>query len=654
MRRWLALLLLVMALALPGFSQPPGPGGTGDTIDDLPGVSNDDLEGGALGLEARSALESDNLIKLREKARQMLIQEPNSIAGHFYMAYSLHRSEGDLPRARYHLTLARQLFEKRYGKLPGPRQFAWLERILGELANINAEMDLYAEQIEVMDAYNAMYTHIMTGDPPIVVEYAWPLMKLGREKEARDKIKQSLDRGGLFSRTVALNTLGAIEMETGQSRKSYDVFKMLLKETGPSAGCTFLRNGGEAAYMVGDFAQAERYYLAATDYFEPEGFSNPWWDLANLYTAEARFPEAVQALQNMYRWAAQMESFLGQQDAAEHQQATAELTLQLGLSQLAMECAHRAVVRPDRQGGNSNQRDQWEAGNLLVYRSTVINRDQAIQEEMSWSHGTRWWDLFFQRQSLGFEIWSSGRRAVSIAAENDRVVKSLRVFSAGTIMMADWHRPDLVELYGPGVVAAGIDELRQGHFDDLDHQEPYLKVLEGEVYAQTGRPAQAVERLDEALKSLPEAEALVRSRAQARAAQLEQQAGHLDKALARYQQVLETAPAMLRLLQIPLPVRIEGAPSDVRSALLSSPRFQSNSDGLKLEISGMSGRLIGLDGSIIAQANGKDTDALVEGLHKAIFSPKINLSQSDINSLDGSNQTGTLQNTNLQEMFQVP
>ncbi len=637
MRKLLAALLLLLLVAAPVPAQ-------------------DDLDGGALGEEARTALETDNLIKLREVARKMLNDDPKSIAGHFFMAYSLHRSEGDLPRARYNLVLARKLFEDRYGKLPGPREAHMLESILTELINVSAEMDLYTEQIEAMDSFNAMYANIAPGsEPPIVVEYAWPLMKLGKEKEAREKIQRSLDSGGMFSRTVALNTLGAIEMETGQSRKSYEVFKQLLQETGTSGGCTFLRNGGEAAYMVGDFGQAERYYLQATEYFEPEGYSNPWWDLANLYTAEARFPEAVQALQSMYRWSAQMESFLAQQDYAEHQQATAELMLQLGFSQMAMECAHRAVIRPDRQGGNSNQRDQWEAGNLLVYRSTLTNRDQAIQEEMSWSHGARWWQLFMERQGLGWEIWTAGRRAVAIAAQNDRVVKSLRVFSAGTIMMADWHRPDLVELYGPGVVAAALDELRKGHFDDLDHQEPYLKVLEAEVNALTGNPSRAVELIDLALKDLPEAESLVRSRAQARAAQLEERSGKMDKAMARYQQVLETAPAMLRLLQIPLPVRIEGATSEVRNGLLSSPRFRSDEDGLRLEISGtgpMSARLLGPDGSVLAEANGKTSDELLEALHKAAFSPKISLNQTDINSLDGSNQQGSMKDPDtIQQMF---
>ena len=94
MRKLLAALLLLLLVAAPVPAQ-------------------DDLDGGALGEEARTALETDNLIKLREVARKMLNDDPKSIAGHFFMAYSLHRSEGDLPRARYNLVLARKLFEPR-------------------------------------------------------------------------------------------------------------------------------------------------------------------------------------------------------------------------------------------------------------------------------------------------------------------------------------------------------------------------------------------------------------------------------------------------------------------------------------------------------------------------------------------------------------
>ncbi|MEW6278597.1 MAG: tetratricopeptide repeat protein [Candidatus Eremiobacterota bacterium] len=638
----LTLALLVVCLAAPGLAQ--------ETL----------MDGGSALTEAMQAMQAGNLIKLREKAHEILKANPDSIPGNYFMGYSLHQAEGDLPRARYHLNKARRLFEKRFGATPNDYEpVFWLLRILAELESVNAEMDLYAEQVEVLDAINAVHRSVPGGEPPVVVEYAWPLMKLGREREARDKVRQVLDDPSAPDRMIALNTLGAIEMETGNTQRSYEVFQQLIQEGGGLfGGCTILRNAGEASLMVGRFPDAERYFLQATEYFEPRGFSNPWWDLANLYLAEARFPEAVEALKNCHMWTFRMEAYLAQQNLAENMQVTAEILLQLGFSREALSAARAAVLRPDRQGGNSNQRDQWEAGNLILYRAALLARDQAIQEEMSWSRGARWWELYLERQKLGFQAWTAGREATSIAVRNGRLQKSLRVYSAGTVMMADWHRPDLVALYGPGVTAAALRELRADKFDDMSHQEPYLRILDAEVLALTGKRAQAIARLDEALKTLNEGEALVRARALARAGSLERDT---RAAVSRYQRVLEVAPAMIRHLNLSLPIRVEGGGSgplkEAASRILSSPRFHADDDGFRLVLDGsspLSARLLAPDGTVLATSTGKDALDLVQAVHQDVLAPPLNLSQTDLNSLDGSNLSGTVKTTRLKELFQSP
>ena len=64
------------------------------------------------------------------------------------------------------------------------------------------------------------------------------------------------------------------------------------------------------------------------------------------------------------------------------------------------------------------------------------------------------------------------------------------------------------------------------------------------------------------------------------------------------------------------------------------------------------GVIVGPDGSVLSQAEtNQGPDKLIEEIHKATFSPRINLSQTDLDSLDGSNLTGTTQSTKVQEMF---
>lgn len=645
---------------------------------------------------ALRTLNQYKLVKLREQAKEVLKQNPESYAGHYLMGFSLHNSEGDLPRAKFHMQKSLDLFRKKHGKdfsLESP--WGWYERALMEMVQINAEMDLYEEQVKTLDDYLDVSKRLFnTEAPSILVGYAWPLMKLDREAEAREKLRQVAAYSDEGTRATYLNTLGAIEMEFGHPSASYDAFKTLIQEVksrGWRMTCTYLRNLGEAAAGIGRFDEAERLYSEATRYFDTFTYSNPWFDLTFLYLSQARFPEAVSALKKTHRWRFAIQPFLAQQTWAQDQHVTAELMLHLGETDKALEIAEMIVRRPDRQGGDSIRSDQKEAGTLMLYRALLKAEASRLQESLTWKSGLSWWQAVFYRRKLLNDARVAGIKVRSLASNNKRLSSSLRPYYApGTFIMTDWHRPDLVTVYGAGVASEALDEIYSNPPESFELEKPALEVIRAEVAWARGDEDEAIEILKKAIPDIGEARAVLRARAEARLASILFEEGRFEEAMVYGSRVMDTAPAMFRHLQVAIPVRIEtdNSPlaSTVAGALSDSPRFYSDERGYPIRIRTSGDKLIATlltpqqallsevsvstDKKIPApkaegegeSPEGEDLEEeildppyeLVALFHKKAFAPRLDLSQSEINSLDGSTLTDSRRNNEAREAIGLP
>lgn len=644
-RRALCVLCLLFTLSGPCFAQ-----------------SNPYLSGTPAEEAALRSLEEYKLVRLREEARAILKSNPKSYAGHYLLGFSLHNSEGDLPRSKFHLNKAHDLFVAKFTSSPSlEAPWGWYERILLELNQVNAEMDLYEEQVKVLDEYVKLGRLLAGQEPPnILAAYAWPLMKLERQAEARAKLEQVKSFDDEATRSTYYNTLGALEMEFGHPKASYTAFKTLVEEVrskGWSQTATYLRNLGEASAGVGRFDEAERLYSEATRYFDSFTYSNPWFDLTFLYLAQGRFSEAVDSLKKTHEWRFAVQPFLAQQTWAQDQHATAELLLQLGETEKALSIVHNIVRRPDRQGGDSIQLDQKEAGTLLLYRSLLMAEASRFKESLTWTHGWDWWQALVKRREYLAKARLAGVQIQAMVTKNDRITDSLRPYYAPrTIVVSDWHRPDLVEVYGAGVASEALQHLEDNPPESMEWEKPALDVNRAEVAWATGDSDKAIEILRDAIPKLGESRAVLRARAEARLAGILFDEGRFEEAMEVGTRVFDTAPSMFRHLEISVPVTVStdgsGEAQAVAGALVKSPRFRSDSRGypVKIEKSGdhLMATLSSPQGTLITEVSvpmkEKDreataADALVERFHQKAFAPRLDLSQKDINSLDGSTLT---------------
>lgn len=606
-------------------------------------------------------------VKAREAAEAILARRPDSFVALYVLGFVYEWGEANLPRARFFSSRARAVIEARWGvDVPTDGPWRWHARILRQLISISRQMDRDREALQLLELRDRYY------DPDLTVDYGWPLMKLGRFDEARDKLALALASTDVDDRLTALNTLGAMEDEAGNPEEAYRVFGQLVAEVRTHnlpMEVTYLRNLGETALELGRYDEAERYLLESVRFFDGETFSNPWEDLAILYMMEGRYPEALAAVREMHAWSHRNPPYLDQQSWADRQAVTAALLAEAGHGKEGLALARRVVDRPDRRGGTSVHREQSEAGQLLLYWSLARLQQQRLAERQSWAEPGEWLRLTGQRLALAPPAWAAGRRAAKLTVGRGRLAPSLRFFAAGGIDALPWLLPGLVELAGPGLVAEVCETLLRRTDATGIRERPFVLLLAGEAQVARGATADGERALEEARATLPRAEVMLHARIAALLGTVRQARGQRPAAIVAYQEALQRHPGVLRALDVALPVVIQSEGSEAaRTAaawLATSPRFDAGRWGFGLRVAASGSRLVATlstpDGSVLAEARvpvqadaAATARALCEELHRRAFALPLDLSQTDVNSLQGGTLSGESLRRQLSDILGKP
>ncbi|MBK7151744.1 MAG: hypothetical protein IPL19_25960 [Sandaracinaceae bacterium] len=595
--------------------------------------------------EAFLMVEQNQMIRARELGEALVADDPTSFIGHLVLAYAQHFAEANFPRALYHANLARQHFEARFGPEPQtPAPWIWHARIIQELANVHGDLGHHAERIALIERFNRSY------QPRMVAEVAWSLMKLGRYDEARAAARAGLAEDGPGQVMVALNALCAIEFEAGRDGASYDACGQALAHSRQTGSVTVvdLTNFAEAARTMFQLAEAERALLEATE-ASSSLYGNPWLDLAELYTRAGRFAEAGQALSEIAAWRGKRPPHARDADRNESRRGIAEFMLVTGMHEQALGLTDKAMVTPDRRAHNSRNPAQDRSLTALLDRRA---RRMAAESRVEGATAKPWYErLLAQGEAwvLEAQAFLSGRAVTRILTEDDDLlVGLLRFGTASSGVQPPWLTGDLVELFGPGVMHEAIVRADAG--DGRAAADPYYAALHAEVALAEG-DEEAVQRYAaRALAGLGTGEALLRARVMA----LQAQAG-LD---VNYDAVLGTDPGVFRRLEAAIPVRLrvqgDAVAEEVADAVRRSPRFHVTSDApltVSVDVRAAGGRVCLLGGaervfgcgeaSVTNDADSVQTLAqrLVDAFHTDVFAPRVDMSQAEINSLDGSSQS---------------
>jgi tetratricopeptide (TPR) repeat protein len=603
-------------------------------------------------------------VKARELAETILKANRDSFVAYFVIGAVYARVEGSLPKAYYDLSKARDLIEGRWGDtIPPDGPWLWHARVLEELIEVTAEMDRYEQELTLLALHDRLYT------PPLTASWGWPLMKLGRMSEARAKVAEALKSDKPSVITHALNTLGAIENEVDRPEASYEVYTRLVelvKKGRWDMHTVYLRNAGVAALTLLRFEEGERLLLESTKHFDYGTYSNPWRSLATLYILEGRIPEAVTAVREMQVWSFRNMPSLQQQSWADRHYVTAALLLECGYTEEAVGLLRRVLNRPDRRGGTSLHADQSEAGLLVFYWHALQVHRETLLEEASWSGLKDAAGLRLRALADRFGAWTSARRAASLIVGHGRLAASLRPLAPDSIDVMDWARMDLNVALGPGVVGEEIGRLLKRTDAVGKREAPYLKLSLGRSELMRGNAARAKRLLTEACEELPPAEVLQRAQAEALLGLACEETGDSAAAVPHYQLAMERAPGVFRALALTLPCTVgsaaDAASREAAKRLARSPRLNAGGRGFTVRIapSGalLQGSLLAPDGTVLCQVSaplGRDPDTAAKlfcrEFHRRAFAPKVDLAQTDITSLEGSNLTGDSVRDQVRDLF---
>ncbi|MEM1205530.1 MAG: tetratricopeptide repeat protein [Acidobacteriota bacterium] len=619
---------------------------TGD-LADLPSEKFDE---DLWAMAAFHALRRMQNIRARELTEQILDRDPESVAGHCLMGMVQHRAEGNLPRALFHLQRSRELIEARWGPTPSDgAPWRWHAMSLLESAMVNGEMGRHEDKVRLLLERDQLY------EPPLPADRGWPLMRLRRYDEAKAAVVEALAlEGDLDQKAQALTALCAIEAEQQSRQRGYEACKAAVDfdREHEFPGPTPFTNAAEASLGLLRMDEAEQLIQEATGLFVFGTVSNPWLDLMQLYLTQGRTSEALDAVREMLAWRNRQPAFMDEQNRAETEMASAVFLVIAGHAEEAARITQRAMERPDRTGFTSSESEQLEAASAVIDRLARRAAAERAAEEASWS---RWRDAPAVRlRELGHRLgaWASGRRAASMLADERILLATLRPYLAGSVELSEWLKPELVELLGAGLVRSALERARTR--EDLEGAEGYFLVYETEAAWLAGDDARTLELADLGLAALPGAEVQLRARLVVRGAEAALDLGRRGRALELFDQAMQMDPGIVRRLGAALPVKVETEggpwPRKVGRLLAASPRFQSV-DGsafvLSVEGSEAGGRacLTGPRGARFACGTvdpraGEDADGLArrlaKELHEEAFAPRLDLTQSDISSLDGS------------------
>ncbi|HMI90896.1 MAG TPA: hypothetical protein VK509_06005, partial [Polyangiales bacterium] len=602
--------------------------------------------------EAWADVQGERYIRGRELAQKILKRDSSSYVAHLVLAHAYHYAEANLPKAQYHLDTAWALFTRRFGDPPQPDQpWRWHAELLRELIDVHGDLEHHERKLAYIARYNELY------DPDMIAERAWPLMKLGQHKEARLAAQLGLAEERSMQHVIALNALCAIEFEAGNDGASYDACKRAIDEGPLGRGVVSavdLTNFAEASRSLFKLDEAERVILQATTAL-PSWYGNPWLELGELYVRQGRIAEALSALRQVAEYRQKRPAHVRDADRNEQRRALAGFLLIAGKPAAAIEITDSALKAPDRRAHNSRDAAQDESVLALLDRLARSAEAERIMETAAtrpWYEAPKYW---LAARSQRWHARQSGARVERLLADDERLVGSFRIGAASAAIMPPWLIGELVPVLGAGVVREAVARARK-----KDHRPgagAYYDAVEAEAAWRTGEEREAEQLANRALAALGPSEVLLQARLMAIAADAAHERDALARARVRYGSAFDRDPGVLRRLGIALPVEVRASGGDVAEdiadMLTDSPRFTSEDGGLGLQVKAdrSSARvcLAGDKAQVLACAEMKaksneDADdfarrAAKEALDQ-LFAPRVDLSQSDINGLDGQNLSG--------------
>jgi tetratricopeptide (TPR) repeat protein len=377
-------------------------------------------------------------------------------------------------------------------------------------------------------------------------------------------------------------------------------------------------------------------------------------ELGELYVRQGRFGEALSALRKVPEYRMQRPPHVREADRGETRRVLAGFLLVMGKAAEAAEVTGRAIAAPDRRAHNS--RDPAQDESVIALLDRAAHRTQ-MELELEHAATLPFWErpLAWLRALRSFlDGRRSAARIEKLLDRDERLAGLFRIGQSSAAIMPPWVVGELVTVVGAGPARAAVARARST--DEREGAGAYYDAFATEVAWAQGEDTEALRLAQRSLERLGQGEVLLAARVHALAADAARRLGKLDQAQSHYDSAFQRDPGVLRRLGLPVAirVRVSGAlGAEIADMLEAMPRFEHGDSGLLLEVQAdrASARacLISSRGQSLTcgEVDGKSAPAdepyapyAARELVQQLFAPRVDLSQTDINSLDGQNLSG--------------
>ena len=631
-----ALASALLALAASPASAADPVGGFGD------GGGDFRLTGSPEEQEALKSDEAGKYIRAREQAEKILTADPRSIIATWVLADVFHEEEANHARSLFLVRKAKALLTGAYGATPENAQAQiWHKRILMKEIWLLGEMDRKDEQLRAIDAYDAVYA------PKLTRLRIWPLMKLGRYDEARSVGLELTRSSDTDERVSAYNGLMALEDELLDRNASYAWGKAGI-ESVQGQSCILFHNTAQAAFARFGFGEAEALARKAIRAERNDCPNSSYEHLANLFLVEGEFQKTISAFKKLVR--APIDRRYRPQFVMGNRAILVELLYALGRGKDGMPFAEQVFAAPDRTGMTSVSKEDIRFAHAVALWQML---DLRMQEELEASSVRGLFDasdLVMDVRDMRLKQWELERILLTLSLQDEILVTNLRPYLRG---VKPWYAGNLARILGPGLVEVALAKARRLDASQVATESAgYYDAMLGELRHLAGDRAEAVRLGLKALEEMPKETRLLRWRTVAWLGMDELALGKAADGQAHLREALQQYPSAFKQLDLRVPVVIyhDDAPFSrlVADRLGDSRRLDpGRDDGFRVDVSfgdaevrvclsAQDGFRFNCATSKVDKAGLDDVVAACDAFHADVFSPKVELTSSDINSLDGS------------------
>ncbi len=610
----------------------------------------------------------ESYLKMKDVESRKLVQgiidkDQNSPVAWYILGLLTREDEGNTTRALFYFNKSIEFAEQQCGTAPlSPQCVKWHSMAFQDKIEALKSLDRPQDAIQAINEYDKIYV------PKLDAERIWPLIKMRKLDEAEMLAKRILREANPKFKTSALNSLCVLASERGK-RVASDV--ICMEASSQSQSMVIHYNTAISKLSIFDFQGAEQYARKASN-LPNDMYGSAWEFLIYLYTNQERFAEALSAAKNAAEDHRSFGALKEELSRTHYLNGISQMLLALGRLNNAYQISKQSHEEPDRTGKISGNPAFDELINNIYHAVSIqayLLHLQEIAPTQTWLERGKNFAAYLESS---LKLLTLKRKIRTLAQDKELLARLLIPYPPALGPLENipfWYHFFLIDLVGSGPMQAALHIAEQNDTELKPQNKLYYDMLRFLIESKQAAAATTIQSGQILLSKLPPQEALLQSLVKTYLIQTYLEQNQMALANSMISDLIRQNPLFLRLMQIPIAVKLDIASDNIsqQAAKLlkrTSPWYVAK-QGIYLQISSQGENLyLCLQdqnrNQIFCSTQKIDPKKINENITQAVLtfnqdalSPKVDLSQIDVNTLNGTPTKGSASES-IQNLLQTP